>query len=83
MTTKLLLKKLFALTLLGVLCLAPPAGAADTEESNQFLIELAGNGPNDLVAAVQAAGGTLVHEFPEIGAASAVSDKRGFASKLK
>lgn len=83
MTTKSLLKKLFTLTLMGVLCLAPQAGAADTEESNQFLIELAGGGPDDLEAAVEAAGGTLVHEFNEIGAASAISDKQGFARKLK
>ncbi len=69
----------------AVLCLALPAGvaAADPEETNQFLIKLAGGGPADLEAAVEAAGGRLVHEFPEIGAASAISEAEGFAKALK
>ncbi len=56
--------------------------AALAEESNQYLIELAGNGPADLAAAVAAAGGTLVHDLSDIGAASAVSDSSDFADAL-
>ena len=56
--------------------------AAGAAESSQYLIELSGNGPADLAAAVAAAGGTLAHDLGDIGLASAVSDKANFASKL-
>jgi len=56
--------------------------AANAGESSQYLIELSGNGPADLTAAVSAAGGTLVHDLADIGSASAISDKANFASKL-
>ena len=54
---------------LGLAVCFAPAGA-EAQESHQFLIELTGSGPADLAAAVEAAGGTLVHELPDIGAAS-------------
>ena len=56
--------------------------AANAEESNQYLIELAGGGPADLAAVITAAGGTLVHDLADIGSASAISDEPTFASQL-
>jgi subtilisin family serine protease len=66
----------------AALCLALPAQAAMVQETNQFVIELAGGGPADLAATVEAAGGTLVSDLPEIGYATAVSDDPKFARKV-
>lgn len=58
------------------------ASAQAVEESNQYLIEFAGKGPANLTAAVEAAGGELVHDLSDIRAASAVSDAPDFAKRL-
>lgn len=58
------------------------ASAQQVEETNQYLIEISGNGPADLAAAIEAAGGELVHDLSEIGAVSAVSDAPDFASRM-
>jgi subtilisin family serine protease len=71
----------FSLVLGLSLALAAPALAADLHPTNSYLIRT--NGAPDLAAQVSAAGGTLVHQFPEIGYASATSDDPGFAARLK
>lgn len=58
------------------------ASAQVVEDSNQYLIELKGNGPNDLAGAVAAAGGELAHNLAEIGAVSAVSESADFAANM-
>ncbi len=58
------------------------ASAQQIEETNQYLIEISGNGTADLAAAIEAAGGELVHDLAEIGAVSAVSDDPKFASRM-
>ena len=58
------------------------AANASVEASNQYLIELAGSGPADLAAAVEAAGGSLSWHNARFGYASAVSDSGSFAKKL-
>jgi len=69
--------------LVALLALAAAPGAAETHATHQFLIEVGDAGRAEVAAAVEAAGGALVHHFPEIGAASAISESPGFPRALR
>lgn len=70
------------LGLLSGLILSTSAFATDIQDTNQFMIRMAGDGPADLAAAVERAGGRLVHNMGEIGYASAISEHPNFARRL-
>jgi subtilisin family serine protease len=73
-----------AIVFLGlVLGLASQGWAAETRETDSFLIRLNGQAPADLADQVEAAGGALVRVHPEIGYAAATSTDPGFAAELK
>ncbi len=68
-------------TALGVVALAPTAGAGTTRTYVVLYKQLAVTG--DAAARVQAAGGTLVASYPQIGVTIARSSNDGFAATMK
>jgi lantibiotic leader peptide-processing serine protease len=68
-------------TALGVVALAPSAGAGTTRTYVVLYKQLAVTG--DAAARVQAAGGTLVASYPQIGVTIARSSNDGFAATMK
>jgi len=70
-----------ALATLGVVALAPTAGAGTTRTYIVLYKQLAVAG--DATAKIQAAGGTLVASYPQIGVTIARSSNDGFAATMK
>ncbi len=68
-------------TALGVVALAPTAGAGTTRTYIVLYKQLAVAG--DATAKIQAAGGTLVASYPQIGVTIARSSNDGFAATMK
>ena len=68
-------------TALGVVALAPTAGAGTTRTYIVLYKQLAVAG--DATARIQAAGGTLVASYPQIGVTIARSSNDGFAATMK
>ena len=71
------------LCFIAALVVTLPAGAAEPQETNNFLIRMQGSVPADLASQVAAAGGTLLRVHPEVGYATATSTDPGFAAKLR
>src|SRR6059036_1372086 len=68
-------------TALGVVALAPTAGAGTTRTYIVLYRQLAVAG--DAAARIQSAGGTLVASYPQIGVTIARSSNDGFATTMK